>query len=237
MIKFLAIVLSLIISLTFPLKTWAATLEEDVLQIIRNHPEVIIESVQQYQIRVQQIQAEKQAVALSEIKANPQAFIGSSPSIKVNNSKIFLLEFSDFQCPFCAQAHKTVKEFMDRHRDEVTLVYKHFPITQIHPEAMNASLSAWAAGQQGKFWEYHDQLFDNQNKLGEEFYVAIAKNLKLDVEKFNRDRRSDAARNAVMADVQLSERLGINSTPFFILNGQPISGAVPLSTLEAAAGL
>lgn len=205
-------------------------LEEQVLQIIREHPEVILESVQAYQEKQQkQIQQARQSF-VEQIKTNPKQVIGESPTTGSPDLKIVLLEFSDFQCPYCAAAHKTLKEFMAKHQDEVTLVYKHFPLTSIHPEAMPAAKAAWAAGQQGKFWEYHDALFSQQDKLGEQFYLNIAQNLNLDLEKFKRDRTN--ADSVIASDIQLAEKLGISGTPFFLMNGATFSGAVQVSDME-----
>ncbi|NEQ89169.1 MAG: thioredoxin domain-containing protein, partial [Moorea sp. SIO2I5] len=162
---------------------------------------------------------------------NPQAFIGSSPTTSAIEDKIVLVEFSDFQCPFCARAHDTVKEFIAKHGDEVILVYKHFPLTRIHSQALPAAQAAWAATQQGKFWQYHDALFANQKQLGEELYVEIAQDLDLDLEQFNRDR--NAADRAIAEDMQLAQLLGLSGTPFFVMNGESFSGAVPLQQIEA----
>lgn len=205
-------------------------LEEQVLQIIRQHPEAILESVQGYQEQMQrQIQQAQQAF-VQQLKTDPKAIIGESPTTGSPESKIVLVEFSDFQCPYCAEAHKTLKQFMEKHQDEVTLVYKHFPLTPIHPEAMPAAKAAWAASQQGKFWEYHDALFSQQEKLGEQLYLDIARSLNLDLEKFQRDR--NIAETAIQEDILLAESLGISGTPYFAMNGQLLSGAVQLSDME-----
>ena len=210
-------------------------LEAQVLQIIRDHPEVVIESLQAYQQKQEQKQQQQQSF-LQQLQANPQAVIGASPTTGATESKVVLIEFSDFQCPYCAKAHETLKQFMAKHQRQVKLVYKHFPLTNIHPEAMPAAKAAWAASQQGKFWQYHDALFANQDKLGEEFYISTAKALNLDLEKFKRDRQSNAATAAIQTDIQLAENLGVKGTPFFVMNGVAFSGAVELSDLEKLLG-
>jgi protein-disulfide isomerase len=121
---------------------------------------------------------------------------------------------------------------MKTRQDQVTLVYKHFPLTQIHPEALPAAQASWAAQQQGKFWEYQNALFTQQSQLGEALYPAIAKQLNLNLEKFNRDRESPEAKAAIAQDIQLGESLGISGTPFFVMNGETFSGAVELSKIE-----
>ncbi len=208
-------------------------MQEQVLQIIREHPEVIMESLQAYQQQQrQQIQQAQQAF-LQEFKANPQEVIGKSPTTGAPESKTVLLEFSDFECPYCSQAHKTLKQLIANHQGEVKLVYKHFPLIQIHNEAMPAAKAAWAAGQQSKFWEYHDALFTQQNQLGEKLYVAIAKTLNLDLEQFTQDRNGDAANAAIEQDIQMANKLGINGTPFFVMNGEAFAGAVTLADIES----
>lgn len=207
-------------------------LEEQVLQIIRENPQAIVESVQAYQQQRQEEMAQAQQNFLTQMVENPSTAIGDSPTKGAADKQIVLLEFSDFQCPFCARAHDTVKQFMQKHQDEVTLAYKHLPLTQIHPEALPAAKAAWAAQQQGQFWDYYDALFQQQDKLGEALYLAIAEDLNLDLEQFNRDRTSPAAETAIQEDVELARRLGISGTPFFIMNGEVFSGAVDLSQME-----
>lgn len=205
-------------------------MEEQVLQIIRNHPEAILESVQAYQQQQQQKLQQLRQAFLQDLKINPEIAIGDSPTIGATKPKFLLVEFSDFQCPYCAQAHQTLKQLLAKYGEELKLVYKNFPLISIHQEAMPAAQAAWAAQQQGKFWEYHDALFAQQKQLGEDLYIDIAKKLNLDLEKFAQDRR--VAANAIHKDMQLAENLGLSGTPFFIVSSEPVSGAVQLSELE-----
>ncbi|MBW4541134.1 MAG: thioredoxin domain-containing protein [Myxacorys chilensis ATA2-1-KO14] len=207
--------------------------EEQVLQIIRAHPEVIIESVQAYQKQQQDEQRKIQQSFIQNLQRNPKAVIGKSPTKGAKQGKAVLVEFSDFQCPYCASASKTLREFVEKHSSEVTLTYKNFPLTGIHDQALPAAKAAWAAGEQGKFWEFHDALFEGQKRMGEAFYLETAKGLGLDVDRFNRDRTSQTAAAAIATDVDLAEKLGIEGTPFFVMNGRTFSGAVELSDLEA----
>jgi protein-disulfide isomerase len=234
-LRSLAIISLLCLILGWSLPAQAASrispkLEEQVLQIIREHPEVVLESLVAYQQQQrQQIQQSQQAF-LQDLQTNPQAVIGNSPVTGSLKSKIVLVEFSDYQCPYCAEANKTLKQFMEKHQDQVTLVYKHFPLTQIHAEAVPAAKAAWAANQQGKFWEYSDALFSDQKQLSEAKYLDIATNLKLDLDKFKSDRT--LADNEIIKDMQLGQKLGLTGTPFFVMNGESLSGAVQLSEME-----
>ncbi|WP_066379172.1 MULTISPECIES: DsbA family protein [unclassified Anabaena] len=225
--------LSVVLAWSFPAQAASKVnpqLEQQVLEILRQHPEVIIESVQAYQQQQQQTLNQARQTFLQDLQTNPQAVIASSPTIGGTASKTLLIEFSDYQCPYCAEAHTKLKELLAKHENEVTLVYKHFPLP-IHPQAIPAAKAAWAANQQGKFWLYHDALFTNQKQLGEDLYLDIAKKLNLDLEKFNRDRL--LADPAIQQDMQLGEQLGVPGTPFFVMNGKNYSGAVQLLEIES----
>jgi protein-disulfide isomerase len=208
-------------------------LQAKVVQIIRDNPQVLIESLQAYQQKQREQQQQAQKAILQQMKANPKSVIGDSPTTGASEQKIVLVEFSDFQCPYCSKAHETIKQFITTHKDKVTLVYKHLPLTQIHPEAMPAAKAAWAAGQQGKFWEFHDALFTQQKQLGEPLYVATAKSLNLDLKRFDQDRNSDAANAAIQKDVEMAEKWGIPGTPFLVMNGEPIPGNAQVAEMEA----
>ncbi|NJL11382.1 MAG: DsbA family protein [Calothrix sp. SM1_7_51] len=227
--------LCLCLFFTFSLPVLAANkvdpkLQEQVLQIIREHPEAILDSVQVYQQKQQQKVQQNRQAFLQDLQINPQGIVGESPATGPIESKVLLVEFSDFQCPYCAEAHKTLKKFMAKHQNEVTLVYKNLPLTDIHPQAIAAATAAWAAQQQGQFWPYQDALFTNQKLLGEGFYLDTAKKLNLDVDKFQKDRL--LANGTIQKDVELAYNLGLNGTPFFVMNGETLSGAVKLSDFE-----
>jgi protein-disulfide isomerase len=207
-------------------------LEKQILEVIRRHPDVLLEVLQKYALEQQQKELKAQAAALKQARSNTKALIGNSPVTGASQRQIVMVAFSDFQCPFCATADRNVKQFMTKHKDKVTLVYKYFPLTQIHPEALPAARAAWAANRQGKFWEYHDALYGNQAKLGESFYVETANALKLDIKKFNADRK--IADDAIVEDFKLGRKLGVDGTPTFFLNGEVVTGAASLADLEKA---
>jgi protein-disulfide isomerase len=207
--------------------------ESKVLEIIRKNPQVILESVQAYQRSQAQQEEQLRDKVLSQIRQEPRLLLRNSPVTGSVSQKIIMAEFSDFECPFCARGHAVVKEFMAKNQNDVTLVYKHFPLTDIHPQAEPAALASWAAFQQGKFWEYHDALFEQQKRLGEEFYVELANNLKLDIDRFNRDRQSKEAKEAIKKDFELGKSLGVRGTPSFVVNGIFFSGVPEVKDLEA----
>ncbi len=205
-------------------------LEKQILEVIRRNPAVVLETLRKYATEQQQKDQKLAAEALKSVRKDTKSLIGDSPVTGAADRKIVMIEFSDFQCPYCATASKSVKQFMAKHKDKVTLVYKYFPLTQIHPEALPAARAAWAANRQGKFWEYHDLLFTNQARLGETLYTETATKLKLDLKRFNSDRKN--ADNAVIADYTLGRKLGIEGTPTVIMNGETISGGLSVADLE-----
>ncbi|MBO3461832.1 thioredoxin domain-containing protein [Aetokthonos hydrillicola Thurmond2011] len=199
---------------------------------IQKHPDLILNSVKDYQLKLER--AKNQAIEniSNDLMKNPVDFIGDSPTLGSQDKKIILVEFSDFQCPFCARAHNNISKFMQKNGNEVTFVYKHLPLVNIHKEAMPAALASWAAGKQGKFWEFHKALFENQDKLEDALYVKIAQQLNLDLKKFDKDRKSNAAKDAIKKDITLAEKLNISSTPYFLFNGRPMSGVISSQILE-----
>jgi protein-disulfide isomerase len=209
--------------------------KEQVLQIIRENPKAILDSVQEYQNQQQAAQQKAQRAFLRQVKTNPKALIGSSPTMGspamgAKAGQVLLVEFSDFQCPYCRDADVILQPFMAKHKDIVTLAYKHFPLIGIHAEAMPAAKAAWAAGQQGKFWEYQEALFTHQDQLGEVFYQSTARTLHLDLKRFELDRNNAEA--PIQQDMVLGQKLGISGTPFFVMNGETFSGVSSVEALE-----
>jgi protein-disulfide isomerase len=173
-------------------------------------------------------QKEDQAKAdLEEQFKNPVKIdIGKSPVKGPANAKVTIIEFSDFQCPYCKRGRDTMDEMLKAYPNDVKVVFKHFPLG-FHKEAEPAARATWAAQQQGKFWEYHDVLFNNQDKLGADFYLATARELKLDEAKFKADMNSEAAAKQVKEDNEIGAKNGIQGTPGFFVNGVAVKGAYP----------
>lgn len=211
-----------------------AVLRELVLKVIKDNPKVVLETLQAYQKEATAAaqQSEEDKVRAKIAALDLHGMVGESPTRGAPGGKVLMFEFADFQCPYCARASDTVRKFVDAHADEVTLVYKHLPLTDIHPEAENAARAAFAAQRQQKFWEYHDALYAREGKLDEAAYVAIAKSLGLDLARFDADRRGDAATTALQRDLLLGTDLGIGATPAFLLGREPFAGALPREALE-----
>ena len=206
-----------------------STFENLVLDIIKKNPQIIKEALEKYEKEFAEKQKEDEFNKLFEDKANIE--IGNSPVRGDKKAEYTVIGFSDFQCPFCKKGDDTIKELMKKHDKKIKYVFKNFPLG-FHPQAAPAAKAAWAAGKQGKFYEYHDKLFENQAKLGDELFVQIAKDLGLDVEKFNKDRAREDTDKQIKEDMKQAQDIGIQGTPGFLLNGIKILGAYPVEHFE-----
>ena len=153
------------------------------------------------------------------------------PSRGPAHAPIEIIEFSDFQCPFCLRAHPTVAQVLSTYGDRVRFVYRHYPLPN-HPSAWPAAEAAACAGEQGKFWEYHDRLFDNQSKLGAADLKQHAAALALDTAKFDACVDTHKYKSDVDADVTAGEEAGVSGTPAFFINGRQLDGAQPFEAFK-----
>ncbi len=145
---------------------------------------------------------------------------------------VTLVLFSDFQCPFCANVEPTLAEVQKQYGDKVRIVWKHQPLS-FHPNALPAAEAAEAAREQGKFWQMHDKLFSSQRELSPETYERLAREIGLDVRRFQEATRSGRGRSRIQDDQQLAARVGANGTPTMFVNGEKVEGAVPFGALKA----
>lgn len=137
------------------------------------------------------------------------------------DAKVWLVEFSDFQCPACGQFYPAVKQLTEKYKDSLFFVYRNYPIPS-HTMALPAARAAEAAASQGKYWEMHDALFMSQSQLSDAFISSKAAELGLRMEAFNQDIKSTMIQSAIDADVTLGESIGVNATPTFYLNGNKL---------------
>ena len=144
------------------------------------------------------------------------------------DAPVTIVEFSDFECPFCKQSHPTVKQVLERYPGKVRLAYRDFPLDSIHPQARRAAEAARCASDQGKFWEYHDVLFSQSPQLAVEDLRRYAGQVGLDVTKFDGCLAAGVHKAAVQRDLDEGNRLGITGTPAFFINGRMLTGAQPL---------
>ncbi len=159
--------------------------------------------------------------------------IGNSPVEGSASAPITIIEFSDYQCPFCQQWQQQVlPQIKDKYGDKVRLVYRNFPLYSIHPEAESASEAAECAGEQKKYWEYHDLLFSGQKDLGSTTYTDYAQSLGLNMDSFKKCVDEHRYQSTVKADFDYASQLGVRSTPTFFINGLAVVGAQPFEVFQ-----
>jgi protein-disulfide isomerase len=148
--------------------------------------------------------------------------LGKAPQKGSPHAKLTIVLFSDFECPYCAQAQAQVDALAQKFgKENIRVVYRHLPLP-FHPKARPAAIASLAAHRQGKFWEYHDKLFANQEKLSSEDLLRYANELKLDIERFKKDLADPALDQAVSEDVKLATQINVPGTPSFYINGYAI---------------
>jgi protein-disulfide isomerase len=149
------------------------------------------------------------------------------------DAPVTLLEYGDFECPFCAESFWAFKEVQEASGDDVRLVFRHFPLAQMHPHARLAAEAAEAAGAQGKFWEMHDTLFTNQRALELSDLLTYADDLGLDRRRFTRDLQEHRFSPKVRRDFMEGVRSGVNGTPTTFMNGERWNGPYTAAALLA----
>jgi protein-disulfide isomerase len=168
-------------------------------------------------------------VTLEPPRQNVSAANGSAKGPAT--APVQIIEFSDFQCPFCQRAHPTIQQVLDKYGDRVQLVYRHFPLPG-HPNARPAAEASECAAEQGKFWPYHDKLFASPSQLGNADLKKHAAQLGLDTSKFDACVDSRKYKAQVETDAQAGEQAGVNGTPAFFINGRMLSGAQPFDAFK-----
>jgi protein-disulfide isomerase len=138
------------------------------------------------------------------------------------DAKVTIVEFSDFQCPFCAQSAPLVKQVLDAYPKDVNFLYKQFPLTSIHPNAMGAAKAAIAAGKQGKFWEMHDIMFANMRELQPEKLKEYAGKIGIDVARFEKDMNSPETQAQVEREMKEAAAAEVTGTPSFFIAGKRV---------------
>jgi protein-disulfide isomerase len=152
--------------------------------------------------------------------------VKGAPVLGSEDAKVEIVEFSDFQCPFCSRVWPTLQQVRKEYPEDVRVVFKHLPL-RIHPKAPEAHAAAEAAHRQGKFWEMHDAIFANPRDLSAERYEQYATDMGLDLDQFKKDIASPSVKARVDADQSEAAKLGVSGTPSFFINGRYLSGAQP----------
>ncbi|MBU1164612.1 thioredoxin domain-containing protein [Patescibacteria group bacterium] len=149
------------------------------------------------------------------------------------NAQLTLIEYSDFQCPFCSRHTPTLDKVLDEYKGKVRLVFRHFPLNSIHPQAQKAAEAAECAGEQGKFWEMHDKIFANQTAISVENLKSYASALGLNASQFNDCLDNDKYASKVQQQMQGGAAAGVTGTPATFIGDQLVKGAVPYENLKS----
>lgn len=157
--------------------------------------------------------------------------IAGAPYLGPQNAPITIVEFSDFQCPYCALAVPQIKAILKTYPSQVKLVFKEFPLEE-HSQAQLAASAALAAQKQGKFWAMHDAMYANRNNLSRQNILALAKQTGLDMKRFESDMNSTEVRETIVRDLQDGDRAGVQGTPTIFINGQRYNGEIAFDTLK-----
>ena len=183
------------------------------------------------------VEAKAEIVETENIVGQIQRFDVAStddPCIGPQKAPITIIEFSDFQCGYCARfVDTTLVPLLETYPDEIRFCYRDFPLDNIHPEARPAAEAAQCAFEQNKFWEFHNGLFRSQTALSNNLYMELADKLNLDIDEFEKCYSSGKFRGRVNDDFNVGRDLGVTGTPTFFVNGRPLVGAQPLEAFMA----
>lgn len=138
------------------------------------------------------------------------------------NASVSLVEFGDYQCEHCGHAFPLLKRLTQEMGDSLNFIFRNFPLNESHPLAMTAAMAAEAAGKQGRFWEMHDQIFENQSQLNSNSFIDFASKLSLDIKQFTNDWNSSEIKEKVESDFESGVRSGVNGTPAFFINEEKL---------------
>lgn len=148
------------------------------------------------------------------------------------NADLVIVEYGDYQCPYCGAAYPVLKKLLKKFSGEVKFVFRNFPLSEMHEYALPAAIAAEAASLQDKFWEMHDAIYENQRNLDDQYLFTIAEKIGLDMEKFKSDIQKEELVNKIDADFQGGVISGVNGTPSFYVNGKKFNaGAADLFNL------
>jgi protein-disulfide isomerase len=158
--------------------------------------------------------------------------VGDAPIRGSKSAKVTIVEWADFQCPFCVRVNPTLEQIMKEYGDKVRIAFKHLPLS-MHAKARAAHTASEAAHRQGKFWEMHDRIFAKPRDLSPETYLRYAKEMGLDIDQYNSDLASSSVRKLIDSDLDVARKLGVSGTPSFFINGRFLSGAQPYASFAS----
>lgn len=205
-----------------------------ILNVLRAHKselyKIVNEAFQEEQVKQQKQEAAKEEKEFNEAFLHPlQPVIDKNTLIRGNkNAPYTLVEYSDFQCPYCGRGFQTVEDLRKKYGSQLRFIYKNMPLP-MHPQSMPAAeyFEAVALQSRPKAWLFHDKMFRNQSRLGPEFYKQTIKELGLNVAQAEKDAKSKRVQDLIQTDIKEAEKFGFTGTPGFLLNGIPVRGAYP----------
>ncbi len=198
--------------------------------------ELVMDAQHDYKAKKQAEEEAKEKEELDAAFKNPfKPEIGAKTRIRGDkNAPITLVEYSDFQCPYCGRGFQVVEQVREKYGAKVRFIFKDMPLVAIHPMAMPAAkwMEAVAIQSPDKAWIFHDTMFKNQSSLSEDFFRKTVKGLGLNVEKAAKDAQSQAVADKIEADTKEAKEFGFTGTPGFLINGVPLRGAYPAEEFD-----
>ena len=161
------------------------------------------------------------SVKVFQLESRSRIDLAGSPVRGGDTASVTIAVYSDFQCPYCSQLEPVLKQLLGKFPKEVKVVFKNYPLS-FHKFARSAATAALAAQEQGKYWEFHDKLFENYASLSDDKILEIARSLKLDVEKFKSKRVDPAIQELINRDISEAQDNGVTGTPYLFINGKPV---------------
>ena len=246
--KFTFKVLTVVCLLLFSITAWSASTKEEI-QALSSQVEAMQKDLAEIKTLLKDIKSAPPARAAAPAFREQVVSTGNAPYKGKSDATVTLMEWSDYQCPFCARHYREVmptliSEYVDS--GKLKIVMREKPIPSLHRNAMNASMAALCAGDQGKYWEMHDLMFDNQRELGVDNLKSFADTIGIDTSQFNECLDGKKYNAQISADIRLSDKLGMSGTPGFILGltdkndpdkalmSEYLKGAKPLDSFKAA---
>jgi len=155
-----------------------------------------------------------------------------SPIIGEKNNEVVIIEYGDFQCPYCKELSRIFRKLSNNYEGQVSIIWKDFPLYQIHDQSLNAAKAARCAQKQDRFWEMHDLLFQNQKKLDDDLYVSLASGLEIDTDKFIECYNNNETLDLVQKDIEEGTNLGVQGTPHFFINNYEVTELIEEEQLK-----
>ncbi len=210
-------------------------MDEAVSEYLQENPDVIKKQVEAV-LKEKGIQGRPKPKSIDEMmKTRVKVGLNNAATKGPEDAEITIIEFSDFQCPFCNRVVPTMNQLLKDYKGKIRIAFRQHPLG-FHKRAMPAAKASLAAGEQGKFWEMHDILFENQKDLSDANIMKMARDIGLNQKQFKKDWQSDKYDKQIAKDMQDARSLGAKGTPAFFVNGIYVKGAKPLPYFKQLIG-